>query len=58
MKYGKEKSEQVAVPPKKPYRTPQLTVHGTVKKITGQQDPPPGKPTKGAPDVFTAQPFT
>ena len=59
MKYGKEKSDQVAASPKKPYRTPKLTVHGTVKKITAAQDPPPpGKPRPGTPDTFSSQPFS
>lgn len=34
MKYEKEKSDQVAVSARKPYRTPKLTVHGTAAKIT------------------------
>lgn len=58
MKYGKEKSDQVAAAPKKVYRTPKLTVHGTVKKITAAEPPPPGKPNPGGPDVFSSQPFS
>ena len=36
MKHGKEKNDQAAGSPKKPYRTPKLVVHGTVGKITAQ----------------------
>jgi hypothetical protein len=51
MNYEKEKSDQVALPLKKPYRTPKLTVHGTVRKITGQlKDSGPG-------DCFSEQHF-
>jgi hypothetical protein len=34
MKYEKEKSAQVAVSPKKTYRTPKLTIFGTLARIT------------------------
>jgi hypothetical protein len=55
MKYCKEKSDQVAVSPKKVYRTPKLTVHGTVKKITAGEPPGghKGKPKPGGNDAFS-----
>ena len=55
MQYGKEKSDQVAASPKKVYRTPKLTVHGTVKKITAAAA---GKTQPGGPDVFQRSPFS